>query len=679
MRRLFPASATLLFLALSMRADGPADNNPGKVRPVPPPGIAVPEETRKSLSAELKNLADDISKVRATQANKPSLRYLPDVQVFHEAVKAALEHNEFFDAKEFDQAKKLLAMGRERAGHLAQGKAPWLAASGLVPRGYASAIDGSIQPYGLVIPAGFVPGGAHRYRLDLWCHGRGEKLSEVSFLNQVSTSPGQFTPPGAIVLHLYGRYCNANKFAGEVDAFEAMADLKKDYLIDDDRVVIRGFSMGGAACWQFAVHYPGFWCAAAPGAGFSETPEFLRIFQNEETKPNAWERKLLGWYDCTDWAANLAMLPTVAYSGENDKQKQAADIMEKAALAHGLRLTHIIGPKTGHSYHPAAKAEVNARIDAIVALGREKSPSMVRFTTKTLRYADCRWVRVTGLKNHWESGNVLASYEADQPLVEVDCKGITGLELRFGPGEAPLSLGARSVTVRFREGEVKTQLEVPGALTDRSWMASFHKNAEGHWQAGEPKGDGLRKKPGLQGPIDDAFCSSFIVVRPTGKSAHPKVQAWVDAELARFLKEWRRQFRGTARVVDDTKLTDADIASHNLVVWGDPGSNAVLGRVKDKLGFEWGSDSVALSGKPLPAAGHVPVLIRPNPLNPAKYIVVNSGPTYREYDYLNNARQIPRLPDWAVIDLATAPDARKPGGIAAAGFYDERWQMPKGD
>ena len=37
--------------------------------------------------------------------------------------------------------------------------------------------------------------------------------------------------------------------------------------------------MGGAACWQFAVHFPTFWAAAAPGAGFSETPEFLGSFQ----------------------------------------------------------------------------------------------------------------------------------------------------------------------------------------------------------------------------------------------------------------------------------------------------------------------------------------------------------------------------------------------------------------
>ena len=27
-----------------------------------------------------------------------------------------------------------------------------------------------------------------------------------------------------------------------------------------------------------------------------------------------------------------------------------------------------------------------------------------------------------------------------------------------------------------------------------------------------------RKKPGLQGPIDDAFMDSFIMVRPTGQA-----------------------------------------------------------------------------------------------------------------------------------------------------------------
>src|SRR5207302_9617824 len=194
-------------------------------------------------------------------------------------------------------------------------------------------------------------------------------------------SPGEFTPPHAFVLHPYGRYCNANRFAGEVDLFEALDHVRRHYPIDENRIAVRGFSMGGAACWNFAVHYSGLWAAAAPGAGFAETPEFLRVFQKEKVAPTWYERKLWHLYDCTDWAVNLANCPTVAYSGEKDSQKQAADVMARALAAEGMTLVHVIGPGTGHKYHPAARAEINRRIDAIAARGRDPPPKRVRFTT----------------------------------------------------------------------------------------------------------------------------------------------------------------------------------------------------------------------------------------------------------------------------------------------------------
>jgi len=64
-------------------------------------------------------------------------------------------------------------------------------------------------------------------------------------------------------------------------------------------------------------------------------------------------------------------------------------------------------------------------------------------------------------------------------------------------------------------------------------------------------------------------------------------------------------------------------------------------------------------------------------LNPKKYVVLNSGFTFREFDYLNNARQIPKLADYAVLDVSISPDARRPAGIAAGGFFNERWEAPK--
>src|SRR5206468_7916703 len=101
-------------------------------------------------------------------------------------------------------------------------------------------------------------------------HGRGETLSEISFIDGRQKSAGEFAPKDAFVLHPYGRYCNANKLAGEVDTFEALENVKKNYSIDDNRIAVRGFSMGGAACWQFATHFAGLWACAAPGAGLAE-------------------------------------------------------------------------------------------------------------------------------------------------------------------------------------------------------------------------------------------------------------------------------------------------------------------------------------------------------------------------------------------------------------------------
>src|SRR5207248_4341684 len=154
-----------------------------------------------------------------------------------------------------------------------------------------------------------------------------------------------------------------------VDLFEALEHVRKHYPIDGDRIAIRGFSMGGAACWQFAVHYAGRWAAAAPGAGFSETADFLKVFQREAIKPTWYEQKLWHLYDCTDYAVNLFNCPVVAYSGEIDAQKQAADLMAKALAAEGIELVHVIGPKTPHRYHPDAKKEIDRRLDSILARG----------------------------------------------------------------------------------------------------------------------------------------------------------------------------------------------------------------------------------------------------------------------------------------------------------------------
>jgi len=220
---------------------------------------------------------------------------------------------------------------------------------------------------------------------------------------------------------------------------------------------------------------------------------------------------------------------------------------------------------------------------------------------------------------------------------------------------------------------------VPGPMTERSWTASFVRGTGGGgWRAAAAKdSDGflLRKTHGLQGPVDDAFMSRFAIVKPTGKPLAPGAAAWVDAEMNRAIAEWRRHFRGEAIVRKDTEVTSEDVLTANLILWGDPGSNQVLGRMMSQLPVGWNAQDVTVGKKTFAASTHAPILIYPNPLNPKKYVVVNLGFTFREYDDLNNARQVSKLPDFAVVDLSVPPDSRWPGRIAHAGFFDERWQV----
>lgn len=657
--------SVLALLALSISsaaADGPQDNVVDKVRPVPPPGIEVPESDRLALATSLAELQQRIEALRVDKSVQKK-ELLPDIEIFERAVNQAWTFGEFFSADEIKAGHELLQAGLERADQLAGGQAPWTKQTGLVVRGYISRLDQTVQPYGLVIPATY--NGADT-RLDIWLHGRGEKLSEVAFLSQRRKQIGQIAPANTIVLHPYGRFCNAFKFAGEIDILEAMDSVKRHYRIDENRVAIRGFSMGGAGCWQMAVHYPDLWFAANPGAGFAETPEFLRIFQQELVAPTAWEKTLWRWYDCPGYAANLYNCPTVAYSGELDQQKQAADLMERALTQEQLSLTHIIGPQTKHAIHPASGIEIERRLATLAERGRERVPRKLQLATHTLRYNRMHWLTLNGLEKHWEQARVEAEI-VNERTIRVQTKNVTGFSILFPAGWCPFDLREPI------EVEVNGQkLAGSKPQTDRS--LSFHWWKGTVQPSNEPPEPGLHKRPQLQGPIDDAFMDTFVIVRPTGKSSNSDFDRWSHAELDHLVREWRRQFRGDAVVKDDVAVTPADIASAHLILFGDFRSNAVLSRMEKQLPVQWTDQMLALGGRNMESANHAPVLIYPNPLSSNRYVVLNSGFTFREYDYLNNARQVPRLPDWAVIDIRKPPNAKYPGEVVAAGFFNERWQ-----
>ena len=629
-----------------------------KAAKAPAPGIEIPEKDRAFLHSQAEKLRTEMESVKGPQFS----RFLPDVRIFYNAVRYGLDHNMFYKVSDVALAKDLLKLGFERAGKLKEGKHPWTSATGLVVRGYISRIDSSIQPYGLVVPEGFSPRVHKRWRCDIWLHGRNNQLSEIRFLADRLKNHGQFTPKDTIVLHPYGRFCNAYKFAGEVDVLEALAHVKQLYSIDNERVAMRGFSMGGAGAWHLGAHHAGEWAAVAPGAGFVDTAIYQNIFA-KEPKPNWWEQKLWAWYDVPPIAGNFFNTTTIAYSGELDKQKQAADLMAAAFNREGLALPHLIGLKTGHKYEPKVKAELSKKIDAAVNRGRNVYAPKVRLVTHTLRHNRMKWITIHGLEQHWKPARVEAENVADYKFA-VKTTNVTALMLD------ELKVPNQDTT----EYTVTIDGQVLKTKPDRLKPILLRKFGDKWDVVTSLAMNSLVKLPGLQGPIDDAFLDRFLFVKPTGKPMNAAVGQWVEREMNDAILQWHRQFRGRAPAIKDIHLTRNDLRQ-NLILWGDPSSNSFIKKIAGHLPIVWTKKGIQLNDKSWPADKFVPVLIYPNPFDLRHYVVLNSGFTFSEFGHMSNSMQNAKLPDYAVLDMRVPIAQRISKGVAHAGFFGERWEF----
>ena len=164
------------------------------------PGLRLNDQQIEDLRRTLEPLNEALE-VLVEPDHAWAATYLPDVLIYQKAVASALEHREFHDVSQLDVAKGLIEDGLARAAHLLNGRAPWAFKQGLVVRGYRSRIDDSIQPYGLVVPENWDAAVSFPFPMDVWLHGRDNRLTELKFIEQRQRSAGTFAPANTLVIH----------------------------------------------------------------------------------------------------------------------------------------------------------------------------------------------------------------------------------------------------------------------------------------------------------------------------------------------------------------------------------------------------------------------------------------------------------------------------------------------
>jgi hypothetical protein len=279
------------------------------------------------------------------------------------------------------------------------------------------------------------------------------------------------------------------------------------------------------------------------------------------------------------------------------------------------------------------------------------APDHIKFVTYTTRYNSDFWITVDGMQQNFARARIDAQRDADKANYTIQTTNVSSLMLSD-------MNAAKSISI---DGDTLAVTPAATILLSRDG---------GHWQVATAPKTGLRKQHGLQGPVNDAFMDAFLCVAPSGQAYSAAADQRAKEEMDRFSKMFTREYLGDARTKPDSEISADDIANNNLILFGDPGSNAIIARIADKLPIQWTKDTITFGGKTYTTADHVPVLIYPNPLNNQRYVVINTGLVSGNFNSGGG------YGDYAILKLTKPATGAVATEVADGGVFDESWQLP---
>jgi len=493
---------------------------------------------------------------------------------------------------------------------------------------FVSRVDDSEQPYALYVPPGFDP--ARKYPLVISLHAE-ESNAEIGLMRifgqssriaDGSLAPFRLFHPRDVdflVASPLARGTMGYEGIAERDVYDALADVERRYPVDEDRIYLTGVSMGGGGALRLALTRPDVWAAVAVVCG--------------DVAPGL-----------ESLAGNALNLPVRLFHGEQDPLAPAESSRQwqRRLLDAGAPAEYFEYPLVRHNAWDYAYRG-GAIFDWFYGKRRQRFPDHVHFTTDSYKYRSAYWVRIDGL-----TPGTAAWIDARQTAGEarVETRNVDGFTI--APDHA--------VTAVTIDG---TTLRLPKAAS-----LSFRK-VDGRWQRGLFARAG--KGPGSEGPMTEAVSGRHLYVYGTaGTSSSEEMDE--RRKAAETAAEWsteRERLRLKLPVKADLDVTEGDIATSDLVLFGTRETNSVIARFADRL-------PLALSPG---AADYGLVFLAPAG---SHYVLVNSGlpfwtgwedgrggDHYAPWQY----RELSGLGDFVVFKGSMAH-------VVASGRFDSSWKVP---
>ncbi|MBI2898280.1 MAG: hypothetical protein HYY06_32320 [Deltaproteobacteria bacterium] len=541
---------------------------------------------------------------------------------------------------------------------------------GFVVRAYRSVTTLEIQPYSIYVPEAYdgrharpmlvgLHGGASNHALYLGvAMGNGIPWWQYPTRHRDLFRPKWQTDSFIVAVEGLGHAMY--RWMAERDVFDVIKDAGAHYAVDQDRITINGLSNGGVGCYGLGARYAWRWNAVVCA---SAAPSWI-LYSGQGGLSDA-DRHLMSQYGALEQAENLSNTTLEFFHGRRDPgpmRPMYARIFDQRLTALGI--AHVFNDIAHLGHDLITYVHDSGELERRVAkVRRNRRPERIRLVAYDLRGARQHWLEVTGFERYGVRASANARVARDGK-VAVETQNVASLAIHVPDVPAP-------------RGDLRLVVDGDAVVLEQGGLGLLRRSG-GRWRAdsGRPP-EGLRKRPGLAGPLTDAYFDATVFTFGTKDgAARSKLE-----RAARFAANgwplWLHGYR--APVMPEDEVTDQLLKTKNVVVIGTPETSSLVERLGSRLPIRLERGAVVLRGRRLTAPDVGVRMIYPNVLaGGGRYVVVQSGTTVAAAIAGNKLPDF--VPDWVVYDgRTTATRPRLAFGRQRpidSGFFDADWRLP---
>lgn len=508
---------------------------------------------------------------------------------------------------------------------------------------FQSAADDTDQPYAIYIPENFDERKA--YPLVIMLHGAGSNhrlalrrvFGKSNAEGETDVEASRYFPEWDDVPYIvaapFARGTAGYQGIPEKDVYAVLADIKKRFNIDENRIYLTGLSMGGGGTLWLGLSRPDIWAALAAVC----------------PAPPQGTADLLG---------NALNLPVHFFHGDADP---VVPIEGTRAMVDQMQEKGIYVQSEeyeGVKHDSWVNAYADGRIfDWLGQFERDPFPAKVSFSTRDLAYNQAYWVEILQI-----DPGTLAAIDAEVISgneIKISSQNITSFQLNFKDHPSIKADNLLNLEINGRKLRIAFQ-DVLSLYKDGTTWRPGNLIAEG----------GLVKRKGSSGPIYAAFSDRHIYVYGTAdnpRSEELEQRRAVALEAANW-SIYRGEFLGRVhffpRVLADKEIRPSDLESSHLILFGTTETNSILESIREDLPMHLTTEDESLGM----------LYVYPNN---GRLVVVNSGKPWwggsrpEGYSFVGpTQRNLPQFKDFMIY-------RDDPDTILVDGYFDTFWQLPR--